>query len=105
MQKNDEIIVDVIDTGFKGEGIAKVDGLTVFVPGLLADEKAKIKILKVTKTLAYGKIIEIIEPSKYRVDSDCATYEKCGGCTLRHIKYFHTLKMKEQAVETTLKKE
>ncbi len=105
MQKNDEIIVDVIDTGFKGEGIAKVDGLTVFVPGLLADEKAKVKILKVTKTLAYGKIIEIIEPSKYRVDSDCATYEKCGGCTLRHIKYFHTLKMKEQAVETTLKKE
>ena len=105
MQKNDEIIVEVEDTGFKGEGISKVDGLVVFTPGLLAGEKAKVKILKVTKTLAYAKLIELIEPSKYRCESDCTTYEKCGGCVLRHVKYFETLKMKQQAVALTLQKE
>ncbi len=105
MQKNEEYIVDILDTGFKGEGIAKIDGITVFVPGLIKGEKAKVKLLKVNKTLAYAKTVEIIGPSKYRVEPDCATYEKCGGCVLRHIKYFETLRMKEQAVQNTLKKE
>jgi len=105
LKKNDEIVVDIVDTGFKGEGIAKVDGLTIFIPDLLTGEKAKIKLLKVNKTIAYGKLIELLEKSQYRQKVDCSTYDKCGGCSMRHIKYYHTLKMKEQALDITLQKE
>jgi len=104
MKKNEEYEVEIIDTGFKGEGIAKIDGIAVFVPNVLEGEKAKIKILKVTSKCAYGKLIELIKCSKNRQECDCETYSKCGGCNLRHIKYEETLKMKKQAVETTLYK-
>lgn len=104
MKKNEEYEVEIIDTGFKGEGITKIDGIAVFVPNVLKGEKAKIKILKVTSKCAYGKLIELIKCSKNRQECDCETYSKCGGCSLRHIKYEETLKMKKQAVETTLYK-
>ena len=104
MKKNEEYIVEILDNGFQGEGIAKIDGMTVFIPNAIKSEKVKIKILKVTASIAYGKMIEIIEKSKYRKESDCNTFSKCGGCALRHIDYDYTLEMKRNAVESTLKK-
>lgn len=104
MKKNEEYIVDIIDNGFQGEGIAKVDGLTVFVPNAILGEKAKIKILKVTTSHAFGKMIEILEKSQYRQEPDCETYSRCGGCNLRHINYDYTIEMKKNSVENTLKK-
>ena len=41
VEKNKEYIVDIIDTGFQGEGIAKIDGLTIFIPNAIKGEKAK----------------------------------------------------------------
>ena len=61
MKKNEEYIVDIVDNGFQGEGIAKIDGMAVFVPGAIKGEKVKIKILKVTSSHSFGKIIKIIE--------------------------------------------
>ena len=104
MNKNEEYIVDVIDNGFQGEGIAKINGVPVFIPNGVKGEKIKIKILKVTTSHAFGKILEIVEKSENRIDSDCETYPKCGGCAMRHIKYEATLDMKKNAVEATLKK-
>ena len=104
LTKNQEYIVDIIDNGFKGEGIAKIDGIIVFVQNAIKGEKIKIKILKVTSSHAFGKIIEIIEPSQLRTISDCETYSKCGGCCMRHINYDTTIEMKKNAVEVTLEK-
>lgn len=102
--KNEEYIVDIIDNGFQGEGIAKINGITVFIPKAIKDEKVKIKILKVKTSIAYGKVIEIIEKSKYRKESDCNTFSRCGGCNLRHIDYDYTLEIKKNSVESTLRK-
>lgn len=104
LKKNEEYIVEIIDNGFSGEGIAKIDGQVVFVPEAIKGEKIKIKILKVTSKIAYSKIVEIIEKSEYRINCDCNTYSKCGGCNLRHIDYDYTMKIKKESVENTLKK-
>jgi len=104
IKKNDEYDVRIIDTGFEGEGIAKIDGMTIFIPNALKDEKVHIKILKVNKTICFAKIINIIEKADYRVDSSCKTYSKCGGCNFRHIDYKYSLELKKKSVETTLKK-
>lgn len=102
--KNEELIVDIIDNGFQGEGIAKIDGMTVFIPNSIKGEKVKIKILKVTSSHAYGKILEIIEKSDDRVGADCTTYTRCGGCAMRHITYETSVEMKKNSVEATLRK-
>lgn len=102
--KNEEYIVDIVDNGYQGEGIAKIDGITVFIDNAIKGEKAKIKILKVLKNHAYGKIEKIIETSPNRSKQDCNTFNKCGGCNLRHIKYEETLKIKKSIVENNIKK-
>ena len=104
IEKNKEYIVEIIDNGFQGEGIAKIEGFTVFIPNAIKGEKVKILIVKVLTSHAFGKILEIIEPSKKRIDSDCTTYKRCGGCSLRHIKYEETLKMKQNAVQSLVNK-
>ena len=60
VEKNKEYIVDIIDNGFQGEGIAKIDGLTIFIPNAIKGEQVKILIVKVLSSHAFGKIIEII---------------------------------------------
>lgn len=105
VEKNKEYIVDVIDNGFEGEGIAKINDFTLFVHGAIKGEKVKILIVKVLKSYAYGKIIEIIEKSKYRQCEDCKSYKRCGGCNLRHIDYEYTLKMKQAVVQNLVDKQ
>lgn len=104
VEKNKEYIVDIIDNGFEGEGIAKIEGYTIFIPNAIKGERIKILIVKVLKSHAFGKIVEIISPSKNRIKEDCTTYKRCGGCDLRHIEYKETLKMKQNAVQSLVNK-
>ncbi len=104
IQKNQEYVVDIIDNGFEGEGIAKIDNFTIFIPGTIKGEKVKIIIVKVLSSHGFGKIVEIIEKSQARQDVDCNTYKRCGGCNLRHVKYEETLKMKQNAVQSLVNK-
>ena len=104
VEKNKEYIVEIIDNGYEGEGIAKIEGFTIFIPNSIKGEKVKILIVKVLKSHAFGKIIEILKKSPNRVETDCTTYKRCGGCDLRHIKYEETLKMKQNAVQSLVSK-
>lgn len=104
VKKNEEYIVDIIDNGFQGEGIAKIDNYTVFVQGAIKGEKVKILILKTNSSHAFAKIIEIIEKSNRRKESDCNTYKRCGGCNLRHIEYEETLNLKKEIVQNLINK-
>ena len=105
MKKNEEYIVDIIDNGYEGEGIAKIDNFTIFIPGAIKGEKVKILIVKVTTSYAFGKILEIIEASKDRVENvDCITYKRCGGCNLRHMNYQKTLELKKDIVQNLVNK-
>lgn len=104
IKKNKEYIVDIIDNGCSGEGIAKIDNLTIFIPNAIKGERVKIIIVKVLSSYAFGKIIDIIKKSNKRLESDCNTYKRCGGCNLRHIKYSETLKMKQKVVQNLVDK-
>ena len=103
-EKNKEYIVDIVDNGFDGEGIAKIDDFTIFIKGAIKGEKIKVLIVKVLSSYAFGKIIEIIEKSPNRVIADCTTYKRCGGCSLRHIDYKETLKIKQNTVQSLVNK-
>ena len=104
VEKNKEYIVEIIDDGYEGEGIAKIDNFTIFIPNSIKGETVKILIVKVLTSYAFGKIIEIIKPSKDRIEADCSTYKRCGGCNLRHIKYEKTLEIKQNIVQSLVNK-
>ena len=104
IQKNQEYIVEIIDNGYEGEGIAKINNFAIFIPGVLKGERVKILIVKVLTSHAFGKVIKILEKSKNRQEVDCTTYKRCGGCNLRHIKYEETLKIKQNNVQSLVNK-
>lgn len=104
VEKNKEYIVNIIDNGYEGEGIAKINGFTIFIPNAIKGEKIKILIVKVLSSHAFGKIIDILEKSEHRIEEDCTTYKRCGGCNLRHVDYEETLNMKQHAVQTLVNK-
>ena len=81
IQKNQEYIVDIVDNGYEGEGIAKIDNFTIFIPGAIKGEKVKIIIVKVLTSHAFGKILEIINKSETRQEVDCSTYKRCSSCS------------------------
>lgn len=104
IEKNREYIVDIIDNGFEGEGIAKIEGFTIFIPNAIKGEKVKILIVKVLKSHAFGKILDIIDKSDKRIECDCKTYKRCGGCNMRHIEYEETLIIKRNSVQALVNK-
>ena len=104
VKKNEKYIVDIIDNGFGGEGIAKIDGFTIFIPNTLKGEKCEVLIVKVLSSQAYGKVVRILEASEDRVEPDCTTYQRCGGCDLRHMNYNATLNLKRNTVQSLINK-
>ena len=104
VKKNEKYIVDIIDNGFGGEGIAKVNGFTIFIPNALKGEKCEVLIIKVLSSQAYGKVVKILEESEDRMKPDCETYQRCGGCDLRHMKYETTLNLKRNTVQSLINK-
>ncbi|MBR2744980.1 MAG: 23S rRNA (uracil(1939)-C(5))-methyltransferase RlmD [Clostridia bacterium] len=104
VKKNEEYIVDIIDDGFEGEGIAKINNFAIFIDGAIKGEKCKICITKVTSSHAFGRILDIISKSQHRCTPDCSTYKRCGGCNLRHIDYEETLNIKQQKVQNLVNK-
>ena len=104
VEKNQDYNVDIVDLGFEGEGITKINGFIMFVKGALKGEKAKIKVLKVNKDYGFGKLLEVIEESSDREEPMCEYFKMCGGCNLQHMNYEAQLNHKTNIVKTTLKK-
>ncbi len=104
MQKNDKVVLDIVDMTADGSGVAKYNGIAVFVPSTAIGDKIEALILKVKKTYAFGKVLSIIEPSSDRIEPDCKTFSKCGGCVYRHIKYEAECKIKENKAYEAIKR-
>lgn len=104
VEKNREYNLDIIGTGFEGEGVSKMDDFTVFVPGAMEGESGLIKIVKVNKNFAFGKIINLDKISENRVEPICSIYKHCGGCKVQHYNYKSQLKLKKQRVIDSLKR-
>ncbi|MCQ2752443.1 MAG: 23S rRNA (uracil(1939)-C(5))-methyltransferase RlmD, partial [Coriobacteriales bacterium] len=91
-------------TANSNDGISQVRIFPVFVKGALVGEKVRIKIIKVARKCAWGRVEEILEASLARIELDCPYYKKCGSCTLRHMTYEEECKFKEQKVNDALQR-
>ena len=53
----DEVDVKIEAVGAKGDGIAKIKGFVIFVPGAKEGETLKVKILKVLKKMSFAEVV------------------------------------------------
>ncbi len=104
MKKGNIHTVEITAYTSEGAGIARIDGMAVFVPLALRGEVCEIMILKVEKSFAYAKLIRVIKPSPERRISECEYYPKCGGCTMWHMSYAEELRVKEEHVRSCIER-
>ena len=104
MKKNDELILNITDVTAEGSGVGKYEGMVIFIPLTAVGDEVRIKILKVKKNYAFGKLLEIITPSPDRIEIDCNAFNKCGGCVYRHISYKAECALKENKVKEAVKR-
>ena len=102
LAKNQEHTVTIEGYGEGGMGVARIDGRVVFVHGALRGEKCRVLILKTLKSVAFAKVLEVLEPASERITPDCPYFPRCGGCTYRHIRYEEELRLKKQRVQDNL---
>ena len=55
VRAGDELTVEIVDEGNEGDGIAKVDGFTVFVPGATAGEEIDVRVDDVKPRFAFAE--------------------------------------------------
>ena len=102
VEKNQVYEMTITGQGSEGQGIGRVDGFAVFVPDALPGEVADVKILKVQKQFAYGKIETLKITSPDRTEPKCPLARRCGGCALQHMTYDAQLRFKTQKVKDAI---
>ena len=100
--KNQIYEATVTDYTAEGQGVARVEGCAVFLPGAIAGETYRIRIEKVGKTWAAGKIVEILEKSPHRIQRECPISASCGGCDFWHMDYAEETRLKAARVRDCL---
>lgn len=110
IKKNDEFILQITDLGTNGEGIGKLAeegddrGYTLFVKDALIGDRVRVKVIKSKKNYGYGRLMEILSPSPYRVLAKCPVARACGGCQIMHLDYKEQLRFKENKVRNLLER-
>ena len=102
--KNQEIELEITAMSSDGNGISHYNDMVVFVVGGVIGDIVLAHVIKSTKKYLVAKVKEIIEPSKIRIESNCAVSVACGGCAYRNISYEEELKIKEDNVYNCIKR-
>ncbi len=102
MKLKDIVELNIESIGMDGEGVAKVDGIVIFVDGALLGETIKAQVIEVKKNFARAKVIKVLSPSKERIEPLCPIFFRCGGCDLQHVNYEYQLKVKKSNIKNCI---
>lgn len=105
IKKGSIVQLEIEGVAYKGKGIARIEGMVVFVPGSLPGDIANVRIQKKKKNYAEGVVTQRVKNSPFRVTPICSHAEVCGGCTWQHAEIeaqrtFKTQQVKEAIAHT-----
>lgn len=101
-EKNQTLTVEIVDMTGQGEGIGKADGFPFFVKDAVIGDKACIRVTRVKKNYAYGRLEKVLVPSPFRITPRCPFHKQCGGCQIQAMGYKQQLRFKESKVKNNL---
>ncbi len=104
IRKNDIFEADITAMTAEGSGICRAEGMAVFVPGTAVGDRCAVRIVKVLRKYAFGRLEKLLVPSPDRIAPDCPVAAQCGGCVYRHIRYKAELQIKTQRVRDALER-
>jgi 23S rRNA (uracil1939-C5)-methyltransferase len=89
---------------YGGDGLARHDGATVFVPFVLPPERVTVEPVERKKDFVRARLGRVLEPSAERIAPLCPHFGACGGCDYQHIPYDAQLRYKTQILRETLRR-
>lgn len=102
--KGDRIRVWIEKLSIGGRGIARHEGLVIFVPDTGPEEMVEVELTAVKKNFAEGRVLRLLSSSPHRVQPPCSVAGICGGCSWQHVTYTEQLRQKREFVREALRK-
>lgn len=93
-----EIEVEIATITNLGEGLARVDGWVVFIPGALPGEKIVARVWHNSANFSRADLVRVVIPSPHRVQPRCDLFGECGGCQYQNLAYPQQLEWKRKQV-------
>ncbi|MCR4706548.1 MAG: 23S rRNA (uracil(1939)-C(5))-methyltransferase RlmD [Clostridiales bacterium] len=90
--------------GSDAVGVCRHEGMAVFVPGMLPGEEGIVRLVKLEKRYAYGRLEQLLLPSPDRRTPPCPIAAKCGGCSCQHMCYEASLIYKRSQAEELIRR-
>lgn len=104
VEKNRNYKLEITGMTHEGQGVGRIEGVAVFVDGALEGEEIEARIIKVNKSYAVGKLLNVLKASADRTEPFCSGYRRCGGCNLQHLNYPAQLAFKTKLVRDNLER-
>lgn len=106
LEKNQVISLEITGLTNEGNGAGHFgpNRFAVFVPDTAPGDRAQVRLVKVLKSYAYGRLEKLNRPSRDRMEPDCPVSRVCGGCSLRHISYEAECRAKNGWIEDSLRR-
>jgi 23S rRNA (uracil1939-C5)-methyltransferase len=82
-----------------GDGVGYIEGKICFVPYALVGDKVSVEITEDGKRFSRAKIIEVLEASPHRIETNCPAFGTCGGCGWLHFAYPAQMEWKQKIIE------
>lgn len=99
-----ELTTNIHSLAYGGEGIVKHEGMTGFVYGALPGELVRSRVIEIKKNYFRSQLLEIIEPSPFRIIPRCPYFGRCGGCVYQHLSFEKQLEIKSLQLQELLKR-
>jgi len=85
-----------------GFGLAHAEGLTLFVGLAAPGDMLRVKIERKRGSVGFASIVEVVKPSKVRVEPPCPYFGLCGGCDFQQLDYEAQLAAKVEIIRDCL---
>ncbi|RBP81864.1 23S rRNA m(5)U-1939 methyltransferase [Marinomonas rhizomae] len=69
----------------EAKGVARLQGKVTFIEGALPGETVEAQVKKAGRRFDEAVLVNIVEPSAYRVEPSCQHFNVCGGCSFQHL--------------------
>lgn len=100
----DKVKLEIVDYGYSGEGVGRVNNKVCFIPYVLKGEVVEGEVVKTTSAFSKLRLLKILSPSPKRIKPPCPYFANCGGCAFQNINYKEELYIKQQIIQKQLSK-
>ena len=97
------LVVKAHSPVYGGYVISREDGI-IFIKGAIPDEVVDVSISEKKRDYSIATVLNVLEPSPYRITPPCPVFGICGGCQLQFISYERQVSMKEEILLDSIKR-